>query len=324
MLLVAMSIVVTFTIAFSIGQAKGLKEGSNNSPQPVRYADSHFPLINPLISISIPNATGFPELKSVHTKVQQIIDGAKKNGAVSEVGVYFRLPLNAHWFGINEDDKFDPGSLIKVPIMLAYLKEAEGSPNMLKERYRYDARNTDSLPNSLPPQLPSGTYSAAELIETMIVNSDNVAKDILAERLSGKALQDVFDETNTNFLQDPSGTISPKQYIIILSRIYSATYLDRYYSNYAMSLLTKTTFKDGLVSGLPPEVQVAHKYGERGVYVDNALTWVELHDCGLIYAEIPYYLCVMTKGENEASLAQTIRDISSLVYREREAFIPRN
>jgi beta-lactamase class A len=156
----------------------------------------------------------------------------------------------------------------------------------------------------------------------MIEDSDNVAKDLLANHLSNQALQDVFDETDSTFLQDPSGTITPKQYIIMLSRIYSSTYVDRYFSNYAMSLLTKTTFKDGLVAGLPQGVNVAHKYGERGVYEDKTLTAIELHDCGLVYAETPYYLCVMTRGTDESQLANIIKNISAVVYNDRQSFKP--
>jgi beta-lactamase class A len=314
-------LIVVFALGWYTSRLQSLSETVKNTAQPVRYQDPDYPLINPLVSVVIPNATGFPELRAIKSDVQNIINAAKQRG-VTNVGVYFRLPVNAHWFGINENDKFDPGSLIKVPIMLAYLKEAETTPHILEDRLYYNPKDNDPLPNALPAQLSVGTYPASHLLEAMIVDSDNVAKDVLASQLSDKALQDVFDETNSNFLQDPSGTITPKQYIIMLSRIYSATYLDRYYSNYAMSLLSKTTFKDGVAAGLPANVQVAHKYGERGVYEDNRLVAVELHDCGLVYAETPYNICIMTKGSDENVLAGVIRDISAAVYKDRASFKP--
>jgi len=313
---------IAFAAGWYLNGHRTLSEASKDDAQPVRYNDPDYPLISPLVSVAIPNATGFPELAKVQSDVQGIVTDAKKKGVLTDAGVYFRLPGNAHWFGINENGKFDPGSLIKVPIMLAYLKETEADPSMLDKKIYYNPKNNDPLPNALAAQLPAGTYSASKLMEAMIVDSDNVAKDILTNQLSDKAIEDVFDETNSNFLQDPSGTISPKQYIIILSRIYSSTYLDRYYSNYAMDLLTRTTFKDGLAAGVPVSVKVAHKYGERGVYEDNALSAVELHDCGLVYADTPYYICVMTKGTDESALAGVIKDISSTIYNDRETFKP--
>src|SRR5262249_44701587 len=111
-------------------------------------------------------------------------------------------------------------------------------------------------------------------------------------------------------------------YIVFFSRIYNATYLNRYYSNYAMELLVKAHFPDGLEGGVPSNVDVANKYGERGIYEDGTLIGIELHDCGLIYTDSPYFLCVMTKGNDESQLGSVIKDISAAVYNDRENFKP--
>ncbi len=325
--LTVLAILVALIAAFATGwyssRITTTSQMSNNNVQPVRFNDPEYPFISPLVSVAIPNAKGFPELESVKQSVTEIINKAKATDGVSRVSVYIRLPTNAHWLGINENDTFDPGSLIKVPIMLAYLKQAETTPAILEMKLRYTPSSAKKLPNALPAQLSAGIYSASKLLEAMIIHSDNTSKDILTDRLQSGALQEVFDEMNANFLKDPSGTISAKSYIIILARIYSATYLNRYYSNYAMQLLTKTTFKDGIVAGIPADVKVAHKYGERGVYEDQVLTAIELHDCGLVYNPgNPYYICVMTEGKDPSALAGVIRDISAATYRDRDAFMP--
>lgn len=153
----------------------------------------------------------------------------------------------------------------------------------------------------------------------MIIDSDNVAKNAILDALNPASLQDIYEEMS--FLQDDVGNITPKNYVRFLQRLYNATYLDREHSNMALQLLTKTSFNDGLVAGLPENIQVAHKYGERGIYEDNALVGVELHDCGLVYADDnPYYLCVMTKGTDIDALAKVIRDISAAVYKDRNSF----
>lgn len=318
-----LALLSVFALGWYASRFETLREVENNVAKPVRYSDPNFPMISPLVSVSIPNATGFPELKSTKRDVEEIIRKAKATDDVETVGVYFRQPLNAHWFGINENDGFDPGSLIKVPVLMAYLKRAEHDPATLQKKLRYIADTPQGVPNALAPNLKSGSYTVEELLRSMIVDSDNVAKDILIDNIDPLAIQEVFDEMNLNFLKDPSGTITPKQYVIILSRIYNATFLSRYYSNYAMQLLSQASFKDGLVAGLPETVQVAHKYGERGVYEDKELVAIELHDCGLIYAEDdPYYLCIMTKGKNEASLMKTIGDITAAIYSHRNEFKP--
>jgi len=292
-------------------------------PQLVRISDPSLPLISPLVSVGLPNAPGFPELSRVKGDVTRIIARAEADGTASDVGVYFRLPSNVHWFGINENDMFDPGSLIKVPVMITYFKEAEANPAILDQTFTYKPGATDPVPHPLPAQLPAGTYSASRLIEAMIRDSDNEAKDLLLDHANQSDLQDVFDEMSINFLKDPSGQISPKQYIVFFNRLYNATFLDRERSNDALKLLTETTFTDGLVAGLPAGTTAAHKYGERGIYEDNVAVGVQLHDCGIIYAPgEPYYLCVMTKGKDVGALADLIKNISAAVWADRASFKP--
>lgn len=77
-------------------------------------------------------------------------------------------------------------------------------------------------------------------------------------------------------------------------------------------MLSKTSFKKGLVAGVPKNIMVSHKYGER-LYVDS--NEAQLHDCGIIYfPQTPYLLCIMTRGENFAELENTIKEISKNVY----------
>ena len=317
----AIAILFSFSVGWYVSRAETLRETRDNIAQPIRYDDPHYPFISALVGVGIPSGTGFPDLKHVRDDLQRAVDESIHAGKASDIGIYFRLPVNAHWLGINENDKFNPGSLIKAPIMAAYLKEAESSPSGLQRRIRYDRAKNDPLPNSLPPQLPADTYTAKKLIETMIIDSDNVAKNALLDALNPASLQDIYDEMS--FLQDSAGQITPKNYVRFLTRLYNATYINREYSNMALELLTKTTFNDGLVAGVPHDIKVAHKYGERGIYEENAVVGAELHDCGLVYApNEPYYLCVMTKGTDTKVLASVIRTISAIVYRDRDSFKP--
>lgn len=45
--------------------------------------------------------------------------------------------LAGYFFAVSrlKDEKFDPGSLFKVPIMMAYYKEAEIDPRVLEKKY---------------------------------------------------------------------------------------------------------------------------------------------------------------------------------------------
>ena len=83
-------------------------------------------------------------------------------------------------------------------------------------------------------------------------------------------------------------------------------------SEKALSILSKSNFVYGLRGDIPEKIKIAHKFGER--WFDNG-SEVQLHDCGIVYyPENPYFLCVMTKGNNESQLKSVIKNISSIVY----------
>ncbi len=75
-------------------------------------------------------------------------------------------------------------------------------------------------------------------------------------------------------------------------------------------------FPQGLQSGVPASIEVADKFGEREVFsTDGTLSYLELHDCGIIYVpDSPYVVCVMTRGHDFNSLASIIGDVSKIVY----------
>jgi beta-lactamase class A len=98
--------------------------------------------------------------------------------------------------------------------------------------------------------------------------------------------------------------------------LYNSTYLSRTMSEYALELLSRGSFSDGLPAGVPNGVLVAHQFGER---THPATGERQLHDCGIVYAPTrPYLLCVMTRGKEFKQLASVISDISREVYREME------
>jgi beta-lactamase class A len=83
-------------------------------------------------------------------------------------------------------------------------------------------------------------------------------------------------------------------------------------SSKALELLTKTVYDKGLRAGVPEDIKIAKKFGERTYWDRDAF---QLHDCGIIYhPSKPYILCVMTKGDSFSQLEKIIQDISSLVY----------
>ena len=84
-------------------------------------------------------------------------------------------------------------------------------------------------------------------------------------------------------------------------------------SEILLGLLTETSYKNGLVAGLPEgEIKIAHKFGERKIG-----KLIQLHDCGIIYyQENPYLLCIMTRGNDFYKQQIGIEMISRFIYSE--------
>ena len=88
-------------------------------------------------------------------------------------------------------------------------------------------------------------------------------------------------------------------------------------SEKALKILNNAILENSrLVAGLPSDVKISHKFGEREAK-ENGVTIQQLHDCGIVYyPKYPYLICIMTKGKDFNKLSGVIADISKIVYGE--------
>ncbi len=277
-------------------------------------------LVSPLILCGVTDIKEFAEFQPLQKKVSDFLATPGEKGV--EASVYYRDLLAGRWFGINQDAQYNPASLLKVAIMIAYYKEAEKNPGTLTQKIAYTQAAHDEIkdvPNQADSMLTVGkSYSADELIKSMIVDSDNGAKDLLLASIDQNSLNEVYSDLG---IQNPvtkgaDYVISAKTYALFFRILYNATYLWQTYSEKALELLAQSQFKDGLAAGIPEGTTIAHKFGE---YVGGTpdAPEVELHDCGIVYNKsAPFLICVMTKGSDIGKLQTTISSITKLVYQE--------
>jgi len=271
-------------------------------------------LLNPLLEIE-PDLE-YTELRPFRHKIEQLIALHKSTEDIVVASVYFRDLNNGAVIGVDSDEKFVPASLLKVPIMLAVFHKAEDNPDFLNMQVRYDAR-ADAVPMLSTRTLEAGQYYTVErLTRAMLAESDNNAAFLLKALVGPKAVEDVYVDLGLSIpgVRDPDDEIRVKEYGTFFRMLYNASYLSRANSQKALEMLAGSTFADGLRAGVPADVVVAHKYGER--YRQDAKVR-QLHDCGIVYyPPRPYLLCIMTRGEDFNDLKATIKDLSRLVYEE--------
>ncbi len=280
----------------------------------VRIPNSSSELIGPLLFADVTCSS--PELDSLKRKVSDVINDRKKSGAIDQASVYVKSLRSGLWFEVNGTQQYEPGSMMKIAILMTYLKKSEQDPAFFKRELKLTSsfgQNTglNQIRTSAPLEL-NKNYSVERLIEEMIVNSDNDATQLLIDNIDKELFSRVMGDISgrTPDISDPNYALSVMEYNRYLRVLYNTSYLNREKSLYALELLSRTNFKGGLTKALPAGVSVAHKFGERPS--DNGFNF---HEGGIVYLKgNPYAIVVMTKGKNSMLLPEVIADVSKICY----------
>lgn len=309
---------LVFAVGVGFGQLMSLglqKPRSTNSDR--IHLNPSYSYINPLLECDSA-VENFGSFQRVEGKLEEYIDSEVRKGHISATSVYLRDLNNGPWVGINEKDEFSPASLIKVPLLIAYLKQAEENPSLLEIPLTINNIDAYKDQNLIPSTLLGlgQQYKTIDLLRQMIVYSDNVAYEALNANFSGPDLIGTYQDFGIDIskgLSDPSGNIlSVKDYASFFRILFNASYLSEKNSELALEILTQSKYEDGLRAGVPSNIAIAHKFGERRYLLTSE---TQLHDCGIVYLpENPYLLCVMTKGTDFNLLTSVIAEISRIVY----------
>ncbi|MBI5640915.1 MAG: serine hydrolase [Nitrospirae bacterium] len=297
---------------------KGTWDSDQKSqPAKMEIHEGQFEFINPLLECEDGGDAIRRELVPFKEKVEKLLQRKIEAKTADSVSVYFRDLNNGPWFGIKEREFFIPASLLKVPILMAYLKEAESNPKILNKKIPYTGENySDNERENLMAGVEAEfgkTYTVDELLSLMIVYSDNNSTLLLSN--SGWSITKKIYETMglplPNLVKGEY-SITVKAYASFFRILYNASYLNKGMSNKALDLLASSDFRRGIVAGVPAELKIAHKFGEREVENQR-----QFHDCGIVYYPgHPYLLCVMTRGDDLNKLIPVVEDISRLTYEE--------
>lgn len=282
-----------------------------------------YSLINPILLCNNNVTESRKEDTTLSSKLQSYVSHAQE----TEVGVYY-LSLggsNSHgsWAGVNENKEFSPASMLKVPTLAATLRYADDHSGFLQKEIYYDGSFDDNTAEHYKPTKsiqPGRSYTIEELLIYMIEYSDNNAAKLLdLNSIPQNDLDKIYLNLDIQLPQSLGDIMSPETYSDFLRIFYNGTYLSRSNSEKALELMSKADFSYGLRGGVATSTVVAQKFGER-VFAKptGEIVGIELHDCGIVYTENPYLLCVMTRGSSFDTLAQEIRDISKIVFDYRK------
>ena len=285
--------------------------------------------ISPLLEcdISDVNISKIPRggvIKTLETSLEADIENLVSEGKLKRASVYFRDLNNGPIMRIRSDENYSAASLLKIAIMMTAYKKAESDPGVMdKCVYFKDEISKMNIRTDLATQelglkaydFKSGKcYKLEELIDIMITESDNSAKNMAFSLFDENDYTRTIDELGIQINKNDQGDdlVSSIGMAAFFRVLYNSTYLKEATSENALGKMIRAHFKSGIAAGVPSGIEVANKFGDRSFMNESQR---QLHDCGIVYFPgNPYILCVMTEGESFEDQKEIIKNISAKTY----------
>ena len=314
-LLVGLALIGMVAFFFAGMAVRGMMEGTATQEPLFSREATGYTFISPLLDCGSPTTMSSSSLSDA---INRVITQEKNAGHITQAAVYFRDLNNGPVIGINQYEKFNPASLMKVPLMMAYLRWAEVDPTVMSKKLVFENMDDTLEQNIVPPtQLEAGkSYSVGMLLDLLITESHNGALMVLGNAIDQRYLEETYKRLSmdTEILQSKPAEyeVTVREFSTYFRVLYNASYLSPEMSEKALAMLARTEFVEGIVSGIPQGTLVAHKFGERKIAETGEM---QIHDCGIVYApDKPYLICIMTRGDDVTELSSAIAALSKGVY----------
>jgi beta-lactamase class A len=197
------------------------------------------------------------------------------------------------------ENVFLSASLIKLPIMCAAFQAVEEGRLSLSMPITIEKGDRRGGSGVLKRSPIGSVYTNRELIELMIVHSDNTAAELLIRQLGYDYLQQTFArlglldtqihpegfKLSARYVAEDNMT-SPRDMALLLERIYRRELVSPTASDQMLDILKHQKLRDRLPRFLPAGWQIAHKTG---------LLRKSCHDVGIVFSpKGEYMICVLT------------------------------
>lgn len=257
-----------------------------------------------------------PSLQAIKSQLVQLAGEYRSQGLINSAGIYLREFKSGSWITIGEEQKHSPGSLMKIPELIAFYKMNEKNPGYLNTKVKYDV----ALPSSknihfVSKSIELGkTYSIRELLRYMVEYSDNNATNLLNQQIDVPTFKRVFTDLG---LAEPDWNssdypLTAREFSTFMKVLYNASYLNNEDSEACLELMRNCEFKEGMKAAAPENCPIVHKFGEGGADASP-----DLSETGIVFAPGgTFLLTVMVNGQDIKKLPEVIRGISALVYQQ--------
>ena len=235
--------------------------------------------------------------------------------APGHVAVYYR-PLDGGCAQMyNEMMPVVAASVIKIPIMVEAFRQFEAGELDPLETHRI--RPEEKMPScgALNRMHDGLEVTMRDLVELMIVLSDNSATNILIDRLGIARVNATLEAEGLKVtrlrrkLFDKAGMeaglsnhVCAREIGLLLERMYAGTLVSPQASAEMLEILRNQKLNGKMPFFLKPRgIACAHKTGE-----DDGIT----HDVGIVYAKKPFVLCMLSEETDVPTFERLIQDLA--------------
>jgi beta-lactamase class A len=222
-------------------------------------------------------------------------------------GVYglYVIRLNSGFsYGVYEHDIFQAASLIKLPVIAGMYMEAEKGEIDLEDVYKL--READRRDGGELTDKPVGyEVSYRDLIRLMANKSDNTAYIACLNILGEERVKQVIDEVGMRDTSLDENETSPEDIGIFFEKLWNGELINEEHKTELLGYLTDTAFEDRIAAGIPEGVRVSHKIG---------LEVNVVNDAGVVYADPPFVLVIMSKGVVVREANDMFPELARVIY----------
>jgi beta-lactamase class A len=263
------------------------------------------------IHVPTPLSLGLTGLQTeesiVNPRYAMLVNDLKNylKGVEGKYGIYFLNLTDGSEFGINHTEKFTAASTVKIPInMYLFKRIKEGAVNP-KGILTYTRKDYESGTGTIQTNPFGKKYTVRELSRLSIEISDNCATNMLLRLLGINNVKNYMRQLGGTVVVNDENVTCPKDMALYMRRVYNFNNADKVLGKELMGYFLNTTTSDRIPALLPKDLKIAHKIG----------TQVKtINDVGIVFANEPYIISVLSKDVNESEAPGVIARISKKVY----------
>lgn len=254
-------------------------------------------------------------MKNLNVEINTLLSNIENNVSI----LIKDIKNNKIIYSINENERIIAASTIKVQIMLAILEQVR--QNKIKLNDKLLVKNTDILEDTEVFEQGEGYYTIEELLNWMIIKSDNTSTNVLINKFNFKYINDYIkqelklERTEVNRLMlditarknGKENYMSQNDMLKTFEALWNKEILNENLCGFAITILKKQRSQNQIMRYIYDNVDFAHKTG--------VLDFLN-HDVGvmninnqIIYIGVSVYNCNKKEGNK-----QIVGEIGKLVY----------